>query len=154
MRVQSWFTGLCLGVLAFASPLNISVVQASPPPVDLGTLGAPLARELQGKPVVVDVYATWCPGCKNIASTIQALRTEYKDKVNFVVLDVTDRSTTQESQERAQKLGLGKYFDANKASTSTVAIIDPATGKILAQFQNNPDKAVYTGVLNTALANK
>lgn len=29
-----------------------------------------LAKELQGKPVVVDIYATWCPGCKNIALTI------------------------------------------------------------------------------------
>jgi len=150
MRVTSRLVGLCLVALAIAAPLPNA--QASPPPVDLGTLGAPLARELQGKPIVVDIYASWCPGCKNIAATLQTLRTEYKGKVNFVVLDVTDRSTSQQSQELAQKLGLGKYFEANKASTSTVAILDPANGKVLAQFQNNPNKASYTDVLNAALA--
>ncbi len=148
MRVQSWFAALCLVSLSFAAP----GAQASPTPADLETLGAPLAPELQGKPVVVDVFATWCPGCKNIASTLQTLRTEYKGKVNFVVLDVTDRTTSQQSQQLAQKLGLSKYFEANKASTSTVAIIDPVNGKVLAQFQNNPNKESYTTVLNTALA--
>jgi hypothetical protein len=36
-----------------------------------------------------------------------------------------------------------------------VAIIDPATGTILTQYKNNPDKAAYTtNVLDAALAKK
>ncbi|WP_041555245.1 hypothetical protein [Nostoc sp. PCC 7524] len=42
---------------------------------------------------------------------------------------------------------------ANKSQTSTVAIINPATGKILTMFKNNPNKAEYTKILDSALAN-
>jgi thiol-disulfide isomerase/thioredoxin len=45
----------------------------------------PLAKQLQGKPVVVDIYASWCPGCKNIAPTLSQLRQQYIGKVNFVM---------------------------------------------------------------------
>jgi thiol-disulfide isomerase/thioredoxin len=33
----------------------------------------PLAKQLQGKPVVVDIYASWCGGCKNIVPLLLAL---------------------------------------------------------------------------------
>ncbi|WP_218080080.1 TlpA family protein disulfide reductase [Anthocerotibacter panamensis] len=145
---------LCLGGLLLTVPVTLApMALASPPPTDIGSLG-PLAKELQGKPVVVDIFATWCPGCKNIASTLETLREEYKGKANFVVLDVTDRKTAEQAAAKAEQLGLSKYFAANKSSTSTVAIIDPGTGKILALFQNNPDKTSYTEVLNAAIAKK
>jgi thiol-disulfide isomerase/thioredoxin len=118
------------------------------------SVGGPLAKELQGKPVVVDVFATWCAGCKNIAPTLSQLKREYSGKVNFVVLDVTDKGKLKETQAKAEKLGLSKFLDANKSKTSTVAIVDPATGDILTMFKNNPNKADYTRVLNTALAKK
>ncbi|MBE9038833.1 TlpA family protein disulfide reductase [aff. Roholtiella sp. LEGE 12411] len=118
----------------------------------LTSVGNPLAQELQGKPVLVDVFATWCAGCKNIAPTLSQLKQEYSSKVNFVVLDVTDKAKLQETQAQAEKLGLGKFLEANKSKTSTVVIVDPATGKILTIFKNNPNKADYTKILDTALA--
>ena len=42
-----------------------------------------LARQLQGKPVVVDIYASWCPACRNIAPVLSQLKQQYKNKVNF-----------------------------------------------------------------------
>ena len=115
------------------------------------SVGAPLAQKLQGKPVVVDVYASWCPACKNIAPTISQLKEEYAGKVEFVVLDVSDKSTTTIAEATAQELGLSKFLSENKTQTGSITIIDPATGKILAQYRNNPDKAVYSKVLNAAL---
>jgi thiol-disulfide isomerase/thioredoxin len=112
----------------------------------------PLAKQLQGKPVVVDVYASWCPGCKNIAPTLSQLKQQYSGKANFVVFDVTDSKTTQASMKMAAKLGLTGFFNANKAQTSTVAIIDPATGKVLKQFRNNAELTEYTGILDRAIA--
>jgi thiol-disulfide isomerase/thioredoxin len=118
------------------------------------SVGGPLAKELQGKPVVVDVYATWCPGCKNIAPTLSQLKRDYAGKVNFVVLDVTDRGKLKQTEAIAQRLGLGKFLEANKGKTSTVAIVDPATGNILSLYQNNSNKADYTKILNAAVAKK
>ncbi|MBW4646516.1 MAG: thioredoxin family protein [Goleter apudmare HA4340-LM2] len=118
----------------------------------LTSVGNPLAQELQGKPVLVDVFATWCAGCKNIAPTLSELKQEYSGKVNFVVLDVTDQGKLKETQAQAEKLGLGKFLEANKSKTSTVAIVDPATGNILTIFKNNPNKADYSKILDTALA--
>jgi len=118
------------------------------------SVGGPLAKSLQGKPVVVDVYASWCPGCKNISPTLSQLKREYAGKVNFVVLDVTDRAKLKKTEAMAKKLGLGKFLEANKSSTSTVAIVDPATGNILTMFKNNANKADYSSILDTAIAQK
>jgi len=113
-----------------------------------------LAKKLQGKPVVVDIYASWCPACKNIAPTVSQLKKQYEGKVNFVVLDVSDRASTAKSEALARELGLSDFFAANKTQTGSLTIIDPSTGKILAQHRNNANKAAYTKVLDTAIAKK
>jgi thiol-disulfide isomerase/thioredoxin len=118
------------------------------------SVGGRLAKELQGKPVVVDVYASWCPACKNIAPTLSQLRQQYAGKVNFVVLDVSDRSSAAKAEATAKKLGLSKFLAANKTQTGSLTIVDPATGKILAQYRNNADAAAYTTILDIALASK
>jgi thiol-disulfide isomerase/thioredoxin len=113
---------------------------------------SPLAKQLQGKPVVVDIYASWCPGCKNIAPTLSQLKQQYGKKASFVVFDVTDSKTTKASMKMAAELGLTSFFNENKSKTSTVAIIDPATGKIMKQFQNNAEITEYSSVLDRAIA--
>ena len=111
-----------------------------------------LAKELQGKPVIVDIYASWCPGCKNIAPTLSQLKQKYGNKANFVVFDVTDRQTTKASMKMAAKLGLSQFFEANKSQTSTVAIVDPSTGKVTKQFRNNADLNAYSSILDRSIA--
>jgi len=115
------------------------------------SIGGPLAQKLQGKPVVVDVYASWCPACKNIAPTVSELKKEYDGKVEFVVLDVSDKTTTAAAEATAKELGLSKFLAENKTQTGSLTIVDPATGKILAQHRNNADKMAYTKVLDAAL---
>jgi thiol-disulfide isomerase/thioredoxin len=142
-------------VASMAAIQNLSIQSAQlPATATLIAKGetSPLAKKLQGKPVVVDIYATWCPGCKNIAPTLSQLRQQYASKANFVVLDVTDANTTKASMKLAKELGLTSFFNANKSQTSTVAIIDPATGKIMKQFRNNADLAEYTGTIDFAIA--
>jgi thiol-disulfide isomerase/thioredoxin len=111
-----------------------------------------LAKELQGKPVIVDVYASWCPGCTNIAPTLSQLKQKYGNKANFIVFDVTDRQTTKASMQMAAKLGLSQFFEANKSQTSAVAIIDPSTGKVIKQFRNNADLNAYSSILDRSIA--
>lgn len=141
-----------VGISATVTLTTISNTPVSASQLVARADSSPLAKQLQGKPVVVDIYATWCPGCKNIAPTLSQLKQKYKDTAHFVVLDVTDKNTTQASAAKAKQLGLSSFFNANKSQTSTVAIIDPATGKILQQFRNNPQQADYEAVLNSAIA--
>jgi thiol-disulfide isomerase/thioredoxin len=111
-----------------------------------------LAQELQGKPVVVDIYASWCPACKNVAPTLAKLNTEYAGKATFVVLDVSDKTTTAKAEATAKKLGLEKFLAENKAATGTIAILDPATGNVLATQRNNATAAAYKTPLDTFIA--
>lgn len=109
----------------------------------------PLAEQLQGKPVVVDIYADWCAGCKKIKPTLEALKKEYGSKANFVVFDVTDKTTTEASTAKAKELGLEDVFAKYKAKTATVAVMNPATGEVVELFQKNPNKGDYVAALDT-----
>jgi thiol-disulfide isomerase/thioredoxin len=124
---------LLLAGLASIPPLSAPASVAAP----LALLaqapkGTALAKELQGKPVVVDVYASWCPACRNIAPTLSKLRQNYANRVHFVVLDVSDKSKTEASQASAKRLGLAAFFAANRTQTGLVAIIDPPPARFSA----------------------
>ncbi len=134
-----------------AAKANPCAAKANPCAAKTNSIGAPLASQLQGKPVVVDIYASWCPACKNIAPTLAQLKKDYEGKVHFVVLDVSDRTTTAEAEAKATELGLSQFLTTNKNQTGMLTIIDPATGNILAQHRNNANLADYTQVLDAAL---
>jgi len=134
-----------------AAKANPCAAKANPCAAKAKTVGGPLAQKLQGKPVLVDIYASWCPACKNIAPTLSQLGQQYAGKVEFVVLDVSDKATTAQAEAKAKELGLSDFLAANKAQTGTVTIVNPATGQVLAQHRNNANLADYTTVLDTAL---
>jgi len=161
-------SGLVLTVSCSATnPDNISQNQASPSTTDVAksnpcasknpcaakakSVGGTLAQKIQDKPVLVDVFASWCPACKNIAPTLSQLEKDYEGKVHFVVLDVSDKATTDEAEAKAKELGLSEFLSANKSQTGMLTIVEPKTGKILAQHRNNPNLADYKTVLDTAL---
>ncbi|MGG6263687.1 thioredoxin domain-containing protein [Leptolyngbya sp. AN03gr2] len=159
-QLASWVI-LSVSSLAIAGSLiTANSARTSAAPVQIAqanqgrTVGGPLAKQLQGKPVVVDIYASWCPACKNVAPTLSQLKQEYGGRVHFVVLDVSDRAKATQAENRARELGLGQFFSANKSQTGMVAIIDPATGSILTQQRNNANKSAYTSVLNAALSRR
>ncbi len=126
--------------------------KANPCAAKSRSVGGPLAAELQGKPVLVDVFAEWCSACKNIAPTLAELEQDYQGQVHFVVLDMTNNATVAEAEAKAEQLGLSQFLAETEAQTGTLTIIDPATGTILEQHRNNPDKSAYTTVLDSALA--
>ena len=111
--------------------------------------GQPLAQQLQGKPVVVDIYADWCAKCRKIKPALEALKKEYGSKANFVVFDVTDKANTEASEAKAKELGLEDVFAKYKAKTATVAVMNPGTGEVVELFQKNPNKADYVAALDT-----
>jgi thioredoxin 1 len=46
------------------------------------------------KPVLVDFWATWCAPCRAIAPSVEALASEYKDRVKFAKMNIDDNQNT------------------------------------------------------------
>ncbi|MFA6252445.1 MAG: thioredoxin [Candidatus Paceibacterota bacterium] len=40
------------------------------------------------KPVIIDFYTTWCPPCKMLSPIIDRISEEYKEKIEFVKMDL------------------------------------------------------------------
>jgi len=61
-------------------------------------LSADTLRELQatGEPVLVDFWATWCPPCRSLAPTIDALTTEFDGRVHVGKVDIDEESALAE----------------------------------------------------------
>ncbi len=153
LKLTTIFLGLTLGSLTILDlPAQATSTQqnAASTKAPVTTI-AQLSKKFQGKPVVVEIYASWCPACKNVAPTVSQLKKQYAGKANFLVFDVSDQGSTARSRNAAQQAGLSQFFSQNISQTGLVAIIDPATGNVLAQHRNNPDKSDYTSVLDAAI---
>lgn len=114
-------------------------------------LGRALSQERQdSKPLVVVIYADWCPLCQSIKPTLAKINEEYKGRIRFVRLDVTDSATTAKSKELARSLGLDQFFEKNESYTSLVVIQSPAGHEIFRAAHDN-DFQHYAKVLDRQL---
>lgn len=43
---------------------------------------------LGDKPVIIDLYATWCPPCKKLAPILEQVQKEYGEKIQIYKVDV------------------------------------------------------------------
>ena len=128
-------------------PLSHSEIQIAQAPKANG-----LAAELQGKPTVVKIYADWCSACQRLRPVTNSLQQQFNGKANFVVFDVTNRTTTQAAEAKARQLGLSNFLSAHRAQTSTIAVINPSNGQILRQFRYNFNQQEYVSAINQAIA--
>ena len=74
------------------------------------------------KPVVAIIRADWCPYCTELEPKMTLLMQEYGDRLNFIILDITNRETAENAKTKAKAAGLASFFDSNKTKASTVAI--------------------------------
>ena len=117
-------------------------------PVDLvGTTltGARLdLATLRGKPVVLNVWGSWCAPCRTEAPELQAASTELAEKVAFVGIDTVDHKAEALAYERRFKITYPSFFDegdlllalrgAVASQAPPVTLILDAKGRIAARF--------------------
>ena len=105
--------------------------------------GYALATSLQGKPVVVQIYSQWCSSRQALKPVLKTLRQKEGNSVHWVQFDVTDSAAARQSAVRAEALGLGPYFNANRNQTSLVSIINPQKGQAIKTFRAQPNLDSY-----------
>ncbi|MBA2735027.1 MAG: redoxin domain-containing protein [Acidobacteria bacterium] len=105
----------------------------------------------KGQPMVAIIRADWCSACQKLEPAMAELMEQYKDRINFVVLDVTTDEKTAASSATARKLGISNFFKANKKKTSTVAIFG-AKKKLLFRTDHNADRDAFVRAFDDAIA--
>ena len=71
------------------------------------------------KPLVLNFWATWCGPCKSEMPGFDRLYDKYKDKVNFVMLNVSDSEETVEAFIKENGFGFPVYFDKTQIASYT-----------------------------------
>lgn len=119
----------------------------------IGMVSLPaLAKTPKAKrPTVAIIRADWCTACQKLEPTMMELMSQYRDRIDFVMLDVTDDQKLAKAASDARKLGLGKFFRANMKKTSTVVVLSPSR-KILFQTVQNFDRDAYVKAFDEAIA--
>ncbi|MBQ3100446.1 MAG: TlpA family protein disulfide reductase [Clostridia bacterium] len=116
---------------------------------------------MQGKPTVVNFWATWCGYCVIEMPDFEIAYNEYKDEVNFMMVDLTNETETKEkASEFIKEKGytFPVYFDqelsAYKAYNLTSiprTLIILADGTLMYEHVGAMDRITLASKIEAAL---
>ena len=79
-----------------------------------------------GKPIVLNFWASWCPPCKSEMPEFEKVFLELGDDVQFIMLDLTDgqRETVKDGVKYIEEQGFSfpVFFDTNQEGANTYGI--------------------------------
>lgn len=114
-------------------------------------MAIPAFAKTNTKPTVVIIKAEWCSACQKLEPTMMELVKQYGDKLNFVILDVSNEEKLAEATATARRLGISRFFQENQQRTSTVAIFNKARRPVF-QTIANFDRDAYVSAFDEAIA--
>lgn len=104
------------------------------------TLGAYLGKT----PMLIEFWATWCPNCRELRPTMDAMAAKYGKQVQFVGIAVSVNENPARVKAFVAKYHMPgvNFFDTNGDASDKYAA--PATSYVV--VVNRAGKIVYTGV--------
>ena len=106
-------------------------------------------QEEKEKVLLVEIFAAWCPGCKNVQDIVDKLVSNSSD-IKLIKLDVSTPSKVKESEKIASELGILDFYKSNKSKTSTIGVIAPTSKEIIGVFYNDDDINAYKVAIQNA----
>ena len=115
VRLRNFLVVTVAVVLSVALFLGLRSETTSISLTDLEKDSTPLEVAVSnGKPSLIEFYANWCTVCQKMAPDIATLKTEYADKVNFVMLNVDNNKWLPEMlQYRVDGIPHFVFMDKN-----------------------------------------
>jgi len=98
----------------------------------------------QGKAVVLEFWATWCPLCRQMEPQMQAARTKYADQATFVSVGVSANQTPARQKAYAEANGMSGEFVFDRNDLAIKAFSVPHTSYVV--VLNAEGRVMYTGV--------
>ena len=103
------------------------------------------------KPYVVKLHAKWCPVCMVTKGVWSQIEDTYSTRVNLVVFDFTNETTTEAARAEAGRLGLQEFFDENTGWTGAIVVLDRRTKAESAAISGSRDFDEYRAAIDAAL---
>ena len=87
-----------------------------------------LLAEIEGTPVLVNIWASWCAPCRDEAPLLAAAHEEFGDRVQFLGLDILDERASARTFMRENGWTYPSVFDGPGAIRDGLGILgQPAT---------------------------
>ena len=150
-------TAACLCAATFPAAVRSATLVATvgkPAPAFLveDLNGAPLsAKMLRGKPLYINVFATWCPPCRIELPEIVRSHSRYKDRVTFLGIDEQEPAGKIVPFARAMGIHYTIGIDQGQMEASYRAHSVPTSVFI---DRHGIVKALYRGPIPDALLQK
>jgi thiol-disulfide isomerase/thioredoxin len=103
-----------------------------------------LRAMMNGTPVVMEFWATWCPLCKKLEPALSAARAKYAGKVRFVGVGVAQNQSAERQQAYVTQQQMTGEFVFDKDGAAVAAYKAPHTSYVV--VIDAKGTVVYTGV--------